>query len=157
LFKDHTIGLWMSGLIAQLGRKNFEVIVLSAGRHSDATNQFIRSNCDQYLELPSSLPIARAAIAESKLDILLYTDLGMEPFTYALAFNRLAPVQCAMWGHPMTSGIPAIDYFLSSELAEPKDGQEFYTEKLVKLAALPVYYYRPELPRIHRDRGYFQL
>ena len=37
----------------------------------------------------------------------------MESLTYFLAFARLARVQCVTLGHPVTSGIPTIDYFLS--------------------------------------------
>ena len=38
------------------------------------------------------------------------------------------------WGHPETSGLPTIDYFLTSALMEPEDGDDHYTERLVRLA-----------------------
>jgi predicted O-linked N-acetylglucosamine transferase (SPINDLY family) len=157
LFKDHTIGLWTQGLIAKLPRDRFEVTVLSAGRHEDDVVRFIRAQADAFFALPPSLPAARQAIAELGLDVLIYTDLGMEGFTWSLAFSRLAPVQCAMWGHPVTSGVDTIDYFLSSDLAEA-DGSAGanYTERLVRLPHLPLYYFRPP-PAPPRDRAYFNL
>ena len=64
----------------------------------------------------------------------------MEGFTLQLAAQRLAPVQCDFWGHPETSGMPTLDYFLTSDLMEPTDGSEHYTEQLVRLPNLSVYY-----------------
>ena len=57
----------------------------------------------------------------------------MDPTTLRLASLRLAPVQCTTMGHPETSGLPTMDYYLSSELMEPADGDDHYTESLVRL------------------------
>jgi predicted O-linked N-acetylglucosamine transferase (SPINDLY family) len=67
----------------------------------------------------------------------------MDPFMYVLAFARLAPVQFTTWGHPVTTGMPNMDYFLSHAKVEPADGARRYTEKLVLFENLPSYYYRP--------------
>ena len=63
-----------------------------------------------------------------------------------LAAQRLAPVQCSSWGHPETSGFPTIDYFLSSELMEPRNGKDHYSEELVLLPNLSVYLEPAEIP-----------
>ncbi len=57
----------------------------------------------------------------------------MNPEVAELAALRLAGTQCSYIGHPQTSGFPTIDYFLSGDLIEPPDGQDHYSEKLVKL------------------------
>ena len=72
--------------------------------------------------------------------------------SYALAFSRLAPVQCVTWGHPVTTGIPTLDYFISSDLLEADGAEDHYTERLVRLKTLPIYYYRPEVPPRSRRR-----
>ncbi len=59
--------------------------------------------------------------------------------SYYLAFARLAPLQCVTWGHPVTSGISTIDYFISARHLEPEDGPQHYSEKLVRLSAPPTY------------------
>jgi predicted O-linked N-acetylglucosamine transferase (SPINDLY family) len=64
----------------------------------------------------------------------------MDPTAGRLAAIRLAPVQCVAWGHPETTGLPTIDYFLSSDLMEPPDAQSHYTERLVRLPHLGLYY-----------------
>jgi protein O-GlcNAc transferase len=63
----------------------------------------------------------------------------MDPLAYFLAFSRLAPVQCLNWCHPVTSGIPNIDYFLSAQGLEPPGAAEHYSEMLVQLSAPPTY------------------
>lgn len=77
-------------------------------------------------------------ISKDELDVLLFPEVGMDMMTARLAALRLAPVQCASWGHPSTTGLPTIDYFLSSELMEPEGAAAHYTEKLVLLPNLSV-------------------
>jgi predicted O-linked N-acetylglucosamine transferase (SPINDLY family) len=96
---------------------------------------------------------AHRVIAETEMDVLFYTDIGMEPYTYFLAYARLAPVQCTTWGHPVTSGIRNIDYYLSCEDFEPPDAEQHYSEKLVRLGSPPTYYERPQLPRNAKARA----
>ena len=45
-----------------------------------------------------------------------YTKVGLDPVAYFLSFARLAPVQMVWWGHPDTSGVPSLDYFVSSDV-----------------------------------------
>ncbi|MGR3303745.1 MAG: O-linked N-acetylglucosamine transferase family protein, partial [Candidatus Scalindua sp.] len=74
-----------------------------------------------------------------------------------LAFSRLAPVQCVTWGHPVTTGIPNIDYFISSDKSEPPGAEDNYSERLILPDRLTTYYYRPELPEEPRSREYFSF
>ncbi|CAN0142117.1 unnamed protein product, partial [Hapterophycus canaliculatus] len=58
-------------------------------------------------------------VARNQVDVLLYTALGNTLWSHLLALGRLAPVQIAFGhGHPVTSGSPGIDYFVSSDLFE---------------------------------------
>jgi protein O-GlcNAc transferase len=69
----------------------------------------------------------------------------------------LAPVQCATWGHPDTSGLPSIDYFLAGDLMEPPEADDHYTEKLVRLPNLSIYYTPPEIKQAELSRKTFNL
>ena len=105
---------------------------------------------DHFVQLPRDPAGARQAIAEQQLDLLLFTDVGMDALTYTLAFSRMAPVQCATWGHPVTTGSPAIDFFLSSALLEaPAAGRALH--RAARAAAEPVYLLRA--PRRTRGRA----
>ena len=106
----------------------------------------IEDLADTVAVLPGDLQTARETIAAARLDILFYPDIGMDPVTYFLAQARLAPVQAATWGHPVTTGIPTIDYYLSCDAAEPEGAEAHYTEHLVRLGGLPFSYRRPARP-----------
>jgi len=85
-FCEHTIGHLMGGLVAKLSRADFDVTVLSVGCREDATVGFFKQHADCYLQVPRHLSTARRLIAEQHLDVLFYTDIGMDTFTTALAF-----------------------------------------------------------------------
>lgn len=157
-FKQHTVGELMRGVIANLSKDEFDVTALSFGKHDDDVAQFIRDTASRFIVLPRELPDVRRLIADLNLDVLLYTDIGMEPLTYSLAFSRLAPVQCVTWGHPSTTGIDTVDYFISSELFETRDAQQHYTERLVCLENIPACFYRPAGPTGNaRGKEYFDI
>jgi protein O-GlcNAc transferase len=140
---EHTIGKFYHGIIQKLSRERFEVVVVRPPQDGDAIGDAIGRDADRTVEIPYDLYPARELIAAERLDILFYPDLGMTPLTYFLAFARLAPVQCVSWGHPVTTGIPAIDYFISAQSIEPEDAQDHYSERLILLDRLPTYYWRP--------------
>jgi predicted O-linked N-acetylglucosamine transferase (SPINDLY family) len=156
-FRNHTISKIMKGLIANLSRQQFQVHVFFLSPPEDDVSQFIQHYADSFETLPLVLKEAHTRIAAQQLDILCYPDIGMEPFTYFLAFARLAPVQCVTWGHPVTTGIPNIDYFVSSRYYELAENQRYYSEKLVCLNSLLAYYYRPTFPIPLKSRQTFGL
>jgi CRISPR-associated protein Csy1 len=67
----------------------------------------------------------------------------MHPDNFTLSALRLAPVQCSGWGHPNTTGMPEIDWFISSADMEPEDAQSHYTERLALLPGLGTRYTTP--------------
>jgi protein O-GlcNAc transferase len=75
-----------------------------------------------------------------ELDVLIFPEIGMDPMTARLASLRLVRLQVASWGHPETTGLPTIDYYLSAEDLEPPDAQANYTERLVALPHLGCFY-----------------
>ncbi len=148
-FCTHSIGTTSRGLIAQLAREQFEVYVLRiTPSNDDAVTRAIGGSADHVIELEPELEAAREQIAALELDVLFFQDIGMEPTSYFLAFARLAPVQCVSYGHPDTTGIPNMDYFISNDLYETEGAADHYSERLFLLRDLPTlaYYHRPKVP-----------
>jgi predicted O-linked N-acetylglucosamine transferase (SPINDLY family) len=157
-FHQHSVGTFFNPMIESLSRQgDFEVTMFSIGDRMDETMPKTAAACHHHIPLPIDLSKARQRISEQSPDILVYTDIGMEPLTYFLAFTRLARVQCVMIGHLMTTGIPNIDYYISSELVEPEGAQDHYSETLVQLKSMPCYMRRPSLPLKPKSRKDFGL
>ena len=141
----HTIGRLYGQILSAMSRELFEIVVfLPPALKPDAIGRYA-ADAEKVVLLPDDLSKAREIIASERLDVLFYPDIGMGRFTYFLAFARLAPIQVCSYGHPVTSGSPNIDYFLSSSLIEPEAGEDHYCEKLVQLPCLPQ---APRLPDI---------
>ena len=159
-FAAHSIYATSIGLIEQLSRERFEVVALriTPSRDDDSTAR-VRAAADRTVDLHPDLFRAREQIAALALDILFYQDIGMEQTSYFLAFARLAPVQCVSFGHPNTTGIPTMDYFVSNDLFEPAEAASHYSERLVLLRDLPTlaYYHRPPVPVAPAGRASFGL
>lgn len=156
-FCQHTLGLLNLGLIENLARDRFEVFVIALRHHTDHYADRFRVAADHYVEVSRAPAQARKAIAELDLDVLVFADVGMDSLSQTLSYSRMAPIQAVTWGHPDTTGSPAIDYFVSTDLAEPSDAQDHYSEQLVRLPNMGVYYHRPTLQGPPRDHSFFGL
>ena len=110
----------------------------------DAETNHARGICgirdERFVAGARTIPAWRDTILADRPHVLLYPEVGMDPTTMHLAALRLALVQCASWGHPVTTGLPTMDYFLTADGMEPPDGDAHYTEKLVRLPNLSIYY-----------------
>ncbi len=138
---QQTIGKLNQGIIRNLSQEKFYVKLFRFPGGESRLIESINEGADEVTDLPTDLKPAAEIIAGHSLDVLFYPVIGMDSLTYFLAISRLAPVQCVTWGHPVTTGIPNMDYFISSEFLEPPGAQDHYSEQLVLLKRLPVYYY----------------
>jgi protein O-GlcNAc transferase len=151
--KHHSVGHVFLGVLEHLSRELFDVVIITI---DSAEPLPINSPYKQVHLPPQNLAYACKAIREESLDVLFFADVGgMDPLTYFLATNRLAPIQCSSWGYPETTGIDTIDYYVSSRLFEEKDAEKHYTEKLVLLDTIPAYYKRPKLSENPYKREHF--
>jgi protein O-GlcNAc transferase len=154
-FHGHTIGKLTLGIIENIDRDLVDLRVFMTRDKVDSMSRAIEAAAEKTVFMDPDLDSARRAIAAEELDVLFYPDIGMHPFTYFLAFSRLAPVQAVSWGHPVSTGIPAMDYFLSAEDLEPEGAEEDYSETLIRLGHLPTCYSRPFTPEPADDRTLF--
>jgi len=144
-FSNHTIGRLTLGLIAKLDRKRFEVSCYTFPAKADDYRARFQAASDHFKVLPGDGLEAAQALADQQPDLIFYTDIGMDPTTYQMAHCRIAPIQCVTWGHPVTTGISTIDYFLSCDGMDSEDSRSHYSEKLVILRHMFFYYERPTL------------
>jgi predicted O-linked N-acetylglucosamine transferase (SPINDLY family) len=149
--------LWLTGWLRHADKENFEIYCYYTGNTPDYITQEFQKYSDKFYHIPHNLEAACEQIMADQLHILVFPEIGMDAPTLQMAALRLAPVQCTAWGHPVTSGLPTVDYFLSSELMEPEDAQEHYTETLIRLPNIGVSYPKPYIPPRTKTRADYQL
>jgi protein O-GlcNAc transferase len=147
----------ISGWVRQLDRARFQVFGYHTGSWSDDVSALAATLCDRFVSGSQSVAAWREAILADAPQVLIYPEIGMDPVAGALAAMRLALVQCNAIGHPITSGMPTIDYFLTSDVMEPEGTEDEYTERLVCLPGLSVYYDPLEVPPLALSRTELRL
>jgi protein O-GlcNAc transferase len=146
-FSNHTIGKLYHGLLRNLDRDRFEIVLIHmSGAERDTFRDYLDGMVGRSIILPTNQSEQRREIATLSLDVLFYPDIGMTASTYFLAFSRLAPVQAMAWGHPNTTGLETMDYFISSAALEPPGADAHYRERLIRLTNLPCFYEPAPMP-----------
>ena len=153
----HSVGRMLVRLMGALDRERFEVVLFTLPGRGDGGQAWGDAHAERTVRLQTDLDSARNSVEAERLDVLLYCDLHLNPFTDALAFSRLAPVQATTWGHPGTGGKDSIDDWLSCEDWEPGGNDRLYTERLVRLPRPPYVYAKPTPPTEFRPRSSFGL
>lgn len=99
---------------------DFEIVVFKAthffGLHNneDEFTRKFRESSTHFIELSGDRGEAAQQVIEWDVDVLIYPSIGMDAWIMLFAHQRLAPIQCMLWGHPITSGLKSIDYFIGS-------------------------------------------
>jgi predicted O-linked N-acetylglucosamine transferase (SPINDLY family) len=148
----HSVSKTHGGWLEHLDRTRFEVFGYQFSDAADATSVRLAACCDRFVRGVADAAAWRARILADAPHALIYFDIGMEQTAVRLASLRLAPVQCTTWGHPVTSGLPTVDYYLSAEAMEPPDGDAHYTERLVRLPNLGICYTAPPFDGTRAER-----
>ena len=149
--------LWLTGWLRYCNHKQFEIYCYYTGNDSDPITEQFRQYSTEFRHIPHNLEAVCQQIIDDKLHILVFPEIGMDAPTIQIAALRLAPIQCTAWGHPVTSGLPTIDYFISSELMEPENAQSHYSETLIKLPNIGVSYPKPIVGELTQSRSDFNL
>ena len=123
----------LRGIVAHLDRRRFEVVLYHTGSMTDEETTWAKGRVDRFVQGPRSTRAWLDEVAGDRPDVMFYPEVGMDPATCALAALRLAPLQVAGWGHPVTTGLPSIDLFVSGELLEATGAERHYREKLIRL------------------------
>lgn len=137
----------MQGVIERLDAR-FRIFIVCGASGKPALERTLRRDELGFVILPGTLEGMVAAVREARLDILYHWEIGTDATNYMLPHYRPAPVQCTSWGIQVTSGIAAVDYYLSSRFAEPENAQAHYTERLLLATAPLTYQFRVHAGRL---------
>jgi predicted O-linked N-acetylglucosamine transferase (SPINDLY family) len=134
-FREHPVVFFLEPILAAHDHRHFEIFVYADIPHPDATTQRLQGYADCWRSL-TGLSDAQAAqrIRQDSIDILV--DLaGHTGGNRLLAFARKpAPIQVSYLGYLGTTGLSAMDYYLTDAHADPPGPSEAqYQEQLIRL------------------------
>ncbi len=155
---DHAV--WTAivrGWCREIDRSRFRLSIVYTDNVTDAETDIARASVDRFIEGPRDLGQWVDAVMDIRPDVLVYPEVGMDRSCIKLASLRLAPVQVAAWGHPETTGMPTIDYFLSADAFESATAQDNYRERLVRLPGIGACYSALDPEKIDVDLRELEL
>ena len=132
----HSVSRYFTALICGLDPLEFDVRVWHHGGQRDASTESIAGQVGEFVHVDEDVLSLGRTIRAARLDVLIYPEIGMDPSHQVLGALRLAPVQCLLYGHPVTSGLAAIDWFISGAALEPADARHHYRERLMLLPGI---------------------
>ena len=144
VLREHIVGFLFQSWARDLDPSRFEVLCYACHDVTDHESAKWEGFATRFVRSNYSAELAEAIRTDAP-DVIVYLAVGMSPAIAELAAQRLAPVQCAAWGHPVTTGLPTIDYFLSADAVEPVGAEEYYSERLVRLPGMAVCFELPAL------------
>ena len=148
-FRRNVLQHFVQPFLTMYDRTHFAVYVYSTAEQPDEVTAGLRPHADQWREMGGRTAAEIAAqIHADEVDILV--DLAGHAAGGALPVlaRRPAPVQMMGLGYMATSGLSAVDYFLTDAWCDPIGGESerYFTEKLIRLPSQFVYVPRAELP-----------
>ena len=150
-FRRCTIGAYFGSWLTGLDPDLFEVHAFHFGNEVDDITGSMQRSVASFRHVTGDVRRIAQEIRDARLDILIYPQLGMDGRDVTLSTLRLARIQCAGWGHPVTSGSSAIDYYFSCEAMEPVDAPDHYREQLLLLPGLGTAYRCPDVRAASRS------
>ncbi|WP_342920338.1 tetratricopeptide repeat protein [Paraburkholderia unamae] len=149
---NHPVAYFFQSVVEQLARdKSLSLQIYSNYVVTDAFTQLIRQHADGWHQIfgMSDAAIAQK-IRDDRIDILI--DLsGHTGRNRLIAFaHKPAPVQVSWIGNPATTGLTAIDYYMSDRFVTPLEQfANQFSEKLVFLPALAPFKPHPKAPDVN--------
>lgn len=133
-FRMHPVGYHLRPVLANHDKSRFDIFLYNAFPNCDAMTEEFAGHAVCYRDI-SLQPDEKveSLIRDDGIDILV--DLaGHTGFNrLALFARRPAPVQVSWIGYFNTTGMSAMDYFISDPVTTPESDDEYFAEKIIRL------------------------
>ena len=133
-FRMHAVASFFEPLLRNHDANEVDIFCYADVPRPDATTRRLRALASGWCDAVgmSDEQLAQR-IVHDRIDILV--DLAGHTANNRLPVfgYRAAPVQVSFLGYPNTTGVAAIDYRLTDEVADPRGSEIFYSEELVYL------------------------
>jgi predicted O-linked N-acetylglucosamine transferase (SPINDLY family) len=139
-FRTHVVALNLLPVIANHDHDEFEIFLYSHVEFPDELTEVFKDCADHWRSIfHKSDQEAAELIEEDGIDVLVTLAGRFDENRPTIAANRPAPIQVS-FHDCATSGLEAMDYYLTDNILHPADTPELFTEELYRL---PYYYQYP--------------
>lgn len=134
-FRRHSVSYFVRGPLSRLDRTKVEAWAYYNHATEDERTQELKPLFEEWRSIHGvSDDDAAEMIHRDGIDILIDLTGHTGHSRLGLFALKPAPVQASWIGYPNTTGLPAIDYRLTDEFADPSgSSEEFHTETLIRL------------------------
>lgn len=140
-FRTHAVMHFVEGLLAQLDRRQFDVFAFHLYPSEDAVTLRVRHHVDHFIRLANHTVAEQyELIKKEEIDILIDLSGHTGHNGLQIMARKAAPVQVSWLGFPATTGLKAIDYKFTDEVADMPEHAYLYSERLYRLPTLHLCY-----------------
>jgi len=142
--RQHSVAYFLEPLLRHMDPERFELWLYHDHYCVDAVSRRLKDWVPHWRNLvglgaDSAEAVIRADAPDILIDLVGHTGLNRLP----LFARRLAPVQVSYLGYPNTTGLEAMDYRFTDEIADPVEADAIHTERLVRFAPTAWAYQAP--------------
>ena len=136
-FQKHSMERFLLPTLAHHNHQKFEIYAFAELKKEDIVSQEYKSYVDHWIRTHGMTDDELAQKIRS-LGIDILVDLAGHTRNNRLTVfaQKPAPVSLSWLGYGYTTGLSAIDYFLTDKLMAPKGSEHLFSEKLWKLIML---------------------
>lgn len=157
-FRQHPVGYHLRPVLAAHDKDEFDIFLYNAFPNCDAITEEFAGYVDCYRDI-SLKPDEKveSLIRKDGIDILV--DLaGHTGFNRLMLFaRRPAPVQISWLGYFNTTGMAAMDYFISDAITSPATDDPCFVEKIIRLPDIRFCYeplsYAPDVAPLPSEKN----
>ncbi|GAB6041455.1 tetratricopeptide repeat protein [Endothiovibrio diazotrophicus] len=145
--RSHPVGHFLEGILPHLSGGRLTLFAYPTRHHEDALTRRIRPRFTGWRPL-QGLPDPTAArlIHDDAVDLLIDLSGHTADNRLPLFAWKPAPIQLSWLGYTATTGVAAIDYYLTDPLRVPRGCEARYTEQVWRLPETRVCFTPPATP-----------
>ncbi|HEX7510283.1 MAG TPA: tetratricopeptide repeat protein [Chitinivibrionales bacterium] len=133
-FCNHPVARFIEPVLSHHDRENFDVFCYANQARSDAVTRRLQSMPLSWRGIvDSSDDHVENMIHDDGIDILIDLAGHTAANRLPLFAKKPSPIQISYCGYPNTTGLTAIDYYLTDEYLDTRDDESLFTERLIRI------------------------
>ncbi|MDP1784607.1 MAG: tetratricopeptide repeat protein [Sulfuricurvum sp.] len=142
-FKQHSVRHFLEPLLANHDKSVVEVYAYAEIVKEDEMSQMYKGYCDHWIPtVGMSDEVLAQRIRSDGIDILVELAGHTNNNRLGVFARKPAPVSLSWMGYGYTTGLSAIDYYLTDEISVPEGSEHLFSEEPWKIES-PSYAYSP--------------